>query len=180
MAGNLNEVGNDLSDLLDWFRACHCTSNVFADFELNFGADLVTRRFTPNMAVTTAIRLSQQWHEAVAERQDSNEDLVFPPPWLPPAQRGGLAIVPLISTTELYQEGQTLHHCVRSFAGRVRHDECYIYSVRRDGKSIATISLERSCGRIYAQQIRGPCNSTPPKEVTSFVGRWISANEIPF
>ena len=162
--GRLPQVSNTIRDLLDW---------VHANAE-GGGQQFVTRCFNPSMALRTAIRASHHWHEAVASHMDAG-DLALPPPWYPPATLGGFDIVPLTTSADLYREGHAMHHCVATYVEQVRQGTSYIFSVRRDGKRIATISLSCHNETILIQQLRGPCNTAPPKAVSAAVRKWLRA-----
>ena len=111
--GRLQQVGHTIGDVSDW---------VHANTQGN-GRQFVTRRFTPSMALRTAIQASHEWHEAVASHMDDAGDLALPPPWYPPATQGGFDIVPLTTSADLYREGHAMHHCVATYvdAGSSRH-----------------------------------------------------------
>ena len=106
---------------------------------------------------------------------DDAGDLALPPPWYPPATLGGFDIVPLTTSADLYREGHAMHHCVATYVEQVRQGTSYIFSVRRDGKRIATISLSCHSETISIQQLRGPCNTAPPKAVSAAVRKWLRA-----
>ena len=163
--GRLQQVGHTISDVSDW---------VHANTEGN-GRQFVTRRFTPSMALRTAIQASHEWHEAVASHMDDAGDLALPPPWYPPATQGCFDIVPLTTSADLYREGHAMHHCVATYVDQVRQGTSYIFSVRSEGKRIATISLICDGETVLIQQLRGPCNAAPPKAVAAAVRQWLRA-----
>jgi PcfJ-like protein len=66
-----------------------------------------------------------------------------------------------------------MHHCVGTYGDQVQRGNLYIYSIRRDGERIATLALGRHTGRTYVEQIRGPCNTEPPKATVATVVRWL-------
>lgn len=68
-------------------------------------------------------------------------------------------IVPLTSALELAEEGIRMHHCVGSYTQYCAEDTARIFSVRRNGDSIATIELSPDDGGAWSvQQVQGPCN----------------------
>ena len=146
LPGGLLQVGHTISDVSDWVHA-NTRGN---------GRQFVTRRFTPSMALRTAIQASHEWHEAVASHMDDAGDLALPPPWYPPATQGGFDIVPLTTSADLYREGHAMHHCVATYVDQVRQGTSYIFSVRKDGKRIATVSLICRGKTVSIQQMRGP------------------------
>jgi hypothetical protein len=177
----LNERGDRVADLLDWVRACR---DDYAD-PLDCMSDrplkkqLIDRAFSPTMSLKTATGLSAQWHEAIANFED-NDRGPLPEPWIPGAMVGQYEIAPVTSAIDLLHEGRAMHHCVGGYAGRVRAGEVYIYSVRRDGERVATLSLVHGWIGISKQafcieQLRGRCDAPVPKPIANAVGSWLSA-----
>jgi hypothetical protein len=156
----LNERGNQIADLIDWIHACRGNQ------------ELVTRPFVPSMSLRTAKELSGQWHEAVARNQDADHG-PLPEPWLPAATQGPFEIVPITSAIDLHHEGVAMRNCVGSYAPRIRAGKVFVYSVRREGNRQATVSLLRHRGQFYPDQIRGPCNASPPKPIVKAVTSWL-------
>jgi hypothetical protein len=161
----LQQVGNTVSDLLDW---------KLANTGKKEGGQFVTRRFTSEMGLKAAVEASHEWHEAVASNMDSDGGSL-PPPWYPAAKVGAFEIIPIETAAELVREGYALHHCVGTYADDVRAGACYVFSIRRDGEPVATLALVRdhdNNGKQSIGQVRGPCNAEPPKAVMTAVHRW--------
>jgi len=138
--GNLNEVGSFLSDLADWV---HAGTRLAEADEWELEERFVVRPFVPTMSLKTVTTLSADWHEAVASQMEGPQ-FGFPPPWYPPAKCGAYEILPIDNSAELYREGAAMHHCVGSYAGEVKRGGIYVYSIRRDGKPLATLALTRN------------------------------------
>ena len=136
------------------------------------GSEFIVRPFTPSMSLKTATALSADWHEAVANNLDGPNS-AFPAPWHPAVRLGDYEILPIEDAASLYREGTAMHHCVGTYGDQVQRGNLYIYSIRRDGERIATLALGRHTGRTYVQQIRGPCNTEPPKASITTVVRWL-------
>ena len=177
----LDELDNEATQIWDWMTGEHITN--------------------PKMSWETAKARSDRWHEAETMRacarnaeliarinrgielESVNRNRPFPSPWVPGAAVDGYAIVPLINGLELDHEGASMHHCVGSYADKVLRGECYIYSVRKDGKSLATLELGKpwalnsypgtEAGYLVSQ-LRGPCNQNPPDAVKKAVYRWLN------
>jgi hypothetical protein len=129
------------------------------------------------MSLKTTIELSADWHEAVANNLAEGPNATFPAPWLPPARLGDYEILPIEDAATLYREGHAMHHCAGTYSGRVLAGELYVYSIRRNGERVATLALHRYSGRATINQLRGACNSEPPKAITAMVLRWLRAQQ---
>jgi PcfJ-like protein len=170
IGGTFDEIRNFLVDLMDWVDACYPERRKKREAgapeqraPMRGGEQFVTRRFTPDMSLKTVIKLSHDWHEAVANNM-AGPDCDFPEPWCPAGYSGGFAIIPIVSAAELYLEGRTMHHCVGTYGGSVQGGHAYVYSIREGGERIATLSLQRYEQRATIEQLRGPCNKQVSKK----------------
>ena len=166
--GRLNEVAHAVTDLLDWAYAREGS-----------GREFVTRSFTPAMGLKAATQASQEWHEAVATNADCRQGRELPAPWYPAAKQGAFDIIPIATAIDLYREGQAMHHCVATYADRVREGACYVFSVRQRGQRVATVSLVRDGARILIEQVRGPRNTTPPTAIMMALQQWLRTRPAP-
>jgi hypothetical protein len=186
IGGTPHEVLCFLSDLKDWVQACYPSHISDAILSEPHGEQFVVRRFSPDMSLATVIKLSSNWHEAVANNM-SGPSYEFPDPWCCAGLSCGYEIVPIANAADLYREGHSMHHCVGSYAHRVAAGEVYLYSVRKDKERIATLELVMLGERVALGQVRGPCNTRVSKQVMLAARSWlrseqrrISDNEIPF
>ena len=67
-----------------------------------------------------------------------------------------------------------MHHCVGTYSDRVLRGDLYVYSIRRNGERVATLALGRDNGQVHLEQIRGSCNTEPPKATVTTVLRWLA------
>jgi PcfJ-like protein len=127
-SAELNGAGALLSEIADWVRAGlpakpppdPAGSRLSGAFLTEHpGRRFVVRAFTPSMSLKTVMKLSADWHEAVANSMDG-PDLAFPSPWFPAATIGDYQIVPIETAAELYREGHAMHHCVGTYSDEVR------------------------------------------------------------
>lgn len=80
----------------------------------------------------------------------------------------------LLSSGELYREGEAMGHCVATYAGACARRETSIWSMRFEGRGrrfrVATIEVEPSTRMLL--QARGRGNSLPNAKVRSVMERW--------
>jgi hypothetical protein len=169
--GTLDRVGGILGDIADWVRAGMPDADPLSPRQA--GGEFVVRPFTPSMSLKTTMRLSADWHEAVANNLDGPNS-AFPDAWYPAARLGDYEILPIEEAASLYRDGTAMHHCVGTYGDRVQRGDLYIYSIHRNGERVATLALGRHHdGQGYLEQIRGPCNTDPPKPIVAAVQRWL-------
>jgi hypothetical protein len=175
------EISNDvevvratLTDLSHWVEASRpdIITGRTIDGRPLVGRQFVTRPFSADMSLKTVMKLSAEWHEAVANNMDG-PDRPFPTPWCDAGQSGGYEIIPIASSGELYREGRAMHHCAGTYEDEVQKGRRYLYSVREKGQRIATLELIRRSDQICIGQLRGPCNARVPNAVEQAVRVWL-------
>jgi hypothetical protein len=124
------------------------------------------------MSLRTVTKLSAEWHEAVASNL-TGPQYAFPKPWFPAAGVYGLEIIAIENSADLYREGASMHHCIGTYADEVRGGRYCVYSIRQNGKHVASATLVRQGGLSKLDQLRGPCNVPAPKQITATVERWL-------
>ena len=183
-----DEVLAPLYNISDWVKASYAASvpehvlrALQAPGNTDVGGQFVTRPFSPNMSLRTVARLSDEWHEAVANNMGETGGgtrPAFPPPWIKGAKINGYEIVPIESAADLYLEGKKMHHCVGTYAWRVASGEAFLYSVRENEQRVATIMLVAEDGKPKIGGASGPYNARLPKKTITAVHRWLRGQRI--
>lgn len=133
-------------------------------------------RIDPRWTFAQAATAAARWHEAlnrelverrIWSRRDDDFDrpVDYAPLWNDPFELGGYEVVPLRSGRDLSQEGVAMHRCVGSYSSDVRSGSSRIFSLRREGRRVATIEIGRVFERLALRQVRGPCNAWPVQAV---------------
>jgi hypothetical protein len=127
------------------------------------------------------IRETREWHEALANAEiDRINDGTYD---TDVAYRGfptevtlsGFDFHALRSLRALVVEGKAMHHCVASYHRDIQSGRARIYSIRKDGKRLATVEFMPLPGRVRAVQVKGVCNARPPKDVIDAADRFAAA-----
>ena len=97
---------------------------------------------------------------------------------MPGGEAGGYEFVPITSPPDLFFEGRVMHNCIASYVEQIVSRDLYIYSVREDGKPVATLAVATSlCDggglTLCISQIAGPCNAPVPREMERAARRWL-------
>lgn len=90
--------------------------------------------------------------------------------------KGDYLIVIAKSPAELVEEGNALDHCVgrMNYDQKMAREETLIFFVRKkDAPDVPFVTLEYSLSRKIILQCYGYHDSTPAKEVSTFVNRWL-------
>lgn len=119
------------------------------------------------------IRETQSWHEALANAQidrinDGKYDTDVAYGKFPSeVVLSGFEFHALRSLRALVVEGKAMHHCVASYYRDIQTGRARIYSVRKDGRRLATVEFASLPGRVRTVQVKGVCNARPSKDVTA-------------
>ena len=141
-------------------------------FQSRDGVDLVTRTFRPDMSARTVHQLSEAWHDAVADQQFSGDVVPFPKAWAPAREISGYQIIPLETPLALYHEAKGMHNCVMTYGGSIRHGSCYLFSLQKDERRIATIEIGVGSEGFHLAQFSGPCNQRVAKPIERIIQKW--------
>jgi hypothetical protein len=89
------------------------------------------------------------------------------------APLGRWSFIELTSGEDLFQEGETMHHCVASYAGRCASGYSAIVSVRLDGIRRITVEIDPRTKKVM--QARGPFNREAQPEEQEVMWMWMKA-----
>ena len=127
------------------------------------------------------IRETGEWHEALANAQidrinDGTYDAEVAYHGFPTeVTLSGFEFHALRSLRALIVEGKAMHHCVASYHRDIQSGRARIYSIRKDGRRVATVEFMPLPGRVRAVQIKGVCNAKPPKDVIAAADKFARA-----
>ena len=156
--------------------------------------------FNRRWSYQRAFRAALEWHDELARASSEKAyflthkmewDEVIDYGDLPgSATIEGYEMVALQTGAALHAEGADLHHCVASYAGNVIRGFSRIFSVRRDGRRVATFEISKSGfllasgeflqlpsakGPLYKLiQLKGPYNAEVPQEIEQAIRAFIS------
>jgi hypothetical protein len=156
--------------------------------------------FNRRWSYQRAFRAALEWHEELARASSEKAyflthkmgwDEVIDYGDLPGSTTvEGYEMVALQTGAALHAEGADMHHCVASYAGNVIRGFSRIFSVRKDGRRVATFEISKSGfllasgeflqlpsskGPLYKLvQLKGPYNAEVPQEVEQAIRGFIS------
>ena len=108
---------------------------------------------------------SQHLEQGLAFRAELLDDLAF--------SDDDFRIVPLRCVQDFLNESNELNHCVKTYADRCSDDQTNIFGLRKidePDKPYFTVNIDNNGNLI---QNRGKNNCSPPKEVKTFVNKWL-------
>lgn len=138
--------------------------------------------FDPTWSYEQARRAQERWHVALSKiKVDSaafaaagfgdGEAVPYHPFPDQPVMISDFEFVPLRTCLDVFEEGARMHHCAATYAPDVASGSARLYSMRQDGKRLATVCYRRrgAHGHAYElEQIQGVCSAKAK-------GAWILA-----
>lgn len=118
-------------------------------------------------------RQSEAWHAAWLEEQ-AREQTATSYTWRSAIGAyfdGNYEVIPLRSSIDLAVEGARMHHCVATYAAYCHAGSSRIFSIRSEGKRVATAELVFNGRSWRLNQNRGPCNRPPSQEIMAVAKR---------
>lgn len=149
----------------------------YKNMALDLGKDVENIRVAMPKALKTAhdeaakslrARKDRELNKRVARSADKLQALCW--------SFGGLTIRPAVSQEELFQEGETLGHCVgrMGYAEKMAEFRTAIFFIRREKTpDVPYVTLELDLKKWEKIQCYGKHDSWPGKAVDEFVKRWI-------
>jgi hypothetical protein len=145
-----------------------------------FGHSLIEKRWTPDMQFHSALDAAAEWRTTVELHSNLGCEPVADM-WLRPALVHGYYFWPLASASEIAEEARAMNNCLRTYGNAVAYDRYRLWSVRRDGRNIATLSLSLCRGGDplpSVGQLQGVGNTAPPVEVWLAARQWLNGHDL--
>jgi len=139
---------------------------------------LIRKTWHPNMCLSTAADAATEWRVAVDLKLNLGERAIDP--WLEPGAVMGFDFVPLCSEAQIAQEASEMRNCVRGYGRDLVHNRSRLWSIRRDGTRVATVSIGFHYRRpiLDILELEGPATSVASKEIWAAARRWLAWHDL--
>jgi hypothetical protein len=104
------------------------------------GRRLIARPWTPEMRIGSALSAADQWRNSICLHTALGRESIADP-WLQPARVAGYDFTPLRSAREIDEEATAMKNCLRSYGYDLAHNRVRLWSMRKDGQRVATLSV---------------------------------------
>ena len=139
---------------------------------------LIRKAWHQDMCLATAADEATEW--CVAVELNLNLGCRVIDPWLEPGEVMGFDFVPLCSEAQIAQEASEMRNCVRDYGRDLVDNRSRLWSIRRDGARVATISVgfRYRWPILDILQLKGPSNIEAPKEIWAAARRWLAWHDL--
>jgi hypothetical protein len=144
------------------------------------GHALIDTPWTPQMELKAAMVASERWEAAIIT-QTALGHRVIDDVWLEPGEVDGYAFVPLRSAADVTEEARAMSNCVRTHGDRVLLGQMRLWSVRRDGARLATLSVAfgRHDPLPAIKEIKLARNAKAAPALWWAARKWLHAHDVP-
>ena len=140
----------------------------------------ISKAWHPAMSWDAACMETYDWFEAIMlALRLKNQPLVDP--WIGPQRVLGYDFVPLVTMGDIIDEAAAMGNCVRTYGLDLAAGSSRLFSVRCDGRRIATLELGMWQDDPYPRigQLRGPRNLPVTQGVWQAAHRWLVTHAQP-
>jgi hypothetical protein len=132
---------------------------------------LIRKPWTSDMTGGTACSEAAQWQENLQLRLALGDRPLDP--WHAEREVAGFEFVPLRTRAEISEEASVMRNCLCTYGYVLAGNSARVWSVRRQGERVATLSIGVLDGRPFPdiRELRARENAAAPKEV------WLAARD---
>ena len=144
------------------------------------GHALIERPFESNLTVASAIMSAEKWQIEVMLHLDLG-GATIDDNWVAPAIVDGYEFKPLRNERAIRKEAREMQNCLRTYGYAVLMGRVRLWSVRKDGARVATLSLGRSSSLplVSITEMKGVRNKAVPHEMLRAAQRWLFTHMLP-
>lgn len=142
-------------------------------------ATFITARWSPNIGAKRALEEARLWQERLSMSVCLGKGLNDT--WLQEGEIDGLHFIALRTAQDFICEAHAMDNCLDRYADRLAGRTARVFSIRRDGQSIANIEIvshEQEKGHPTISQLRGPHNRRAPLEIWQTAYKWLGSQPL--
>lgn len=151
----------------------------FSTHEGTIGATMIAKRWHPAVRFKSAQEATEEWATRVTLWLNLGAEPLAET-WLQPDCVHGYAFVPLRSVDEIAAEAAAMENCVNGYGHHLVHNFTRLWSVRKDGNRIATLSVGRYGANpfVVIDDLKAKRNREAPVEVWWAAQTWVNQHDL--
>jgi len=149
----------------------------FSERPDTFGHSLIEKCWTQNVRFRPAVDAANDWQTTIDLHVNLGRATITDL-WLPPARICGYDFRPLASASEIAEEAAAMSNCLRNYGDDVAHNHSRLWSLRKEGQRIATLSIGFNRPLPHILELKGPENAEAPLEVWWAAQQWLNLHDL--
>jgi hypothetical protein len=144
------------------------------------GRGMIQRPWTPDMRIGSALGAADDWLTNIGLRVNLGREPIADM-WLRPARVAGYDFLPLTSIAEVTEEALAMRNCLCTYGDRLAHNHSRLWSVRKDGQRIATLSVALRYRDPLPSivELKAAENAEAPLDVWWAARQWLHMHDLP-
>jgi hypothetical protein len=144
------------------------------------GRSLIERTWMPSMRFATALEAAGEWRLNV-EVEINLGGKAIEDMWLSAGCVEDLEFLPIATPEEIRQEAKAMGNCLRTYSDKLAHNHARLWSVRRNGRRVATLQINRYHEDPFPRivQLKEAENKTASVETWRAAQRWLGSQDLP-
>lgn len=145
------------------------------------GYSLIEKRWTPDVRIRSALDAADDWRTTISLHVNLGREPITEL-WLRPTRVYDYDFEPLASVSEITEEATAMRNCLRTYGSTLAHNRARLWSVRKDGQRVATLSiaLRNQDPLLNVVELKGPGNSRAQVEVWWAARQWLYKHRLPY
>ena len=144
------------------------------------GRSMIQQPWTPDMRIGSALDAADDWLTNIGLHVNLGREPIADV-WLQPARVAGYDFLPLASVSDITEEAAAMRNCLRTYGYRLAHNRSRLWSVRKDGQRVATLSV--APGGYYDPlpnivELKAAGNAEAPLEVWWAARQWLHMHDL--
>lgn len=143
------------------------------------GHKLIEKRWSPDIGIGGALAAADDWRMRVALHVNLGQREIADM-WLEVTRVAGYDFLPLTSTSDIADEAIAMRNCLCTYGYNLAHNRSRLWSVRRDGKRVATLKVASRFRDPLPNivELRGVGNSDVSRELWWTARRWLNLHDL--
>jgi hypothetical protein len=151
----------------------------FSVHPATLGNDLIDRPWTPAMRIGQALAAADDWRTNVELHVHLGTRLRFDM-WLQEGHVAGYDFLPLDSVRAIVDEARAMRNCLRTYGFNLAHNRSRLWSVRKDGKRIATLRIGSQTADPLPSilELEGAGNAAVERDLWWAAHQWLQTQDL--
>jgi len=144
------------------------------------GQKMIERPWMPAMRIGSALAAADDWRMKIALHVNLGREPIADM-WLQSARVGDFDFLPLASPAAIAEEAAAMKNCLCSYGYNLAHNRSRLWSVRKDGRRVATLSVasRHQDPLPNITQLMTANNTKASPEVWWAARRWLHMHDLP-
>lgn len=143
------------------------------------GHKMIQKHWSPDMRFGSALDAAYEWRTTIDPHVNLGREPIADL-WLQSARVSGYDFLPLVSGSDIAEEAAAMGNCLRTYGDSVAHNCSRLWSMRKDGRRVATLKVATGRGDPLPNvvELRAAGNKDVSPEVSWAARQWLHMHDL--